>query len=129
MRITRVKLATLVALASMVTGISALPAPAAASMDGPAAQAEVATCSFQNYTGGRWLTIDLCSNNAWGFSGFVERQIWMDYATSSHPLVWTSHVGLQQNSYMTLQAPKGSWYWRTCVNASPTVYCTAWYRA
>ncbi|SEE42778.1 hypothetical protein [Jiangella alba] len=130
---------TMSGLAAAALATAALAAaPAATATAAPAADAGIAQTaetkagcySRQNYTGGRWLKVRFCAGVVHGSSGFVEREIWLDRASSSRPSTWTPRLGLRRSSYYTSDVRlSGGPYWRTCIKDNQNrIYCTAWHR-
>ncbi|WP_053205056.1 hypothetical protein [Jiangella muralis] len=121
-------------LAAVVLATAALAAaPAAtatAAQTTQTAETKAGCYKKQNYTGGRWLSVNFCAGKVHGSSGFVEREIWLDRARSSRPSTWTPRLGLRRYSYYTSDVSNSAGsYWRTCIlDNSSRIYCTAWHR-
>jgi hypothetical protein len=132
-------LSGLAAAVLATTALAAVPAATATATEtatrtaagtAQTAEAKAGCYKKQNYTGGRWLSVNFCAGLVHGSSGFVERQIWLDRASSSRPSTWTPRLGLRSSSYYTSDVRiSGGPYWRTCIlDNQSRIYCTAWHR-
>jgi hypothetical protein len=122
-RISRLIACMTVAAAATVGGVSSADAATTGTES-------VTSCGkHQSYVGSRWLTVNVCSYGAQGWSGYTEDAIYLDRATSSQPSNWTGWLGVGYHTYVTQQINQAGYYWRTCVHEtrSGRYYCTGWF--
>lgn len=119
-----IRLAMGMALAAVVA--VGFTAPANAS---PVQQSSPGCVDHQHYTGGRWLTLYLCSYGVQGSSGYSEDAIYLDRATRNNPSTWTGWLAVNYHHWLTGTINQSGYWWRTCVHETDTghYFCTPWY--
>ena len=88
-------------------------------------------CAHNNedYVAGRWLSVFLCYDNVTGYSGVVEKTIYLDRADyGPNPARWAGWQGTQHDRFQTTEIHgRGTHWYRVCIESNG-FYCGRWYR-